>query len=171
MAGVAYQASIHKAFVNEVLEVENKEKFAKVIKENPEVAGIISFQQSEEAKIILSGNFAICKWLYLADETSKAHDFANKDERNKTVAQTVRANVSAYNNVVSALENESDEAYKAVYKKLKLAFEDYFSITAENGLSEYYGDKYTKLADKITSKKKKAKAEKQKAKEEEKANQ
>lgn len=166
MAGVMYQASIHKAFVSEVLEAENKDKLKKVLKEHPEIAGCISFQQSDEAKTILDGNLAICKLLYLSDETGELYDFANKDERNKSVAQTVRANVSAYNNIDSALALETDEEYKAVYKKLKKSFEDYFAITAERGLAEYYGNKYTDIADRITEEKKKAKEERKKAKEE-----
>lgn len=143
---IKYQAQIHKAFA-ENIDKEAKEKFDKLVKDNPELKDVAIFKQSHESAVISEGNFEICKHFFL-DEDS-AFDFNGKPH-GKTVAQTVKANIIAYNNFLKFEEDEEQEDYKKIYKSLIKNLDEYFSLAAESALREYYGDAYVDFAAKFT---------------------
>ena len=157
----AYQKKAHQAFVNRVLKKDDAADLEKVYEAFPQFKGRLSINY-DEPKIMAGDNIGICEYLYIKDETSKAHDFAEKDTRNKTVAQTVRANIVAYRQIVKneAAESEDSE-YKAIYSALKKQLEKYFAITAEYGMLEYYGDDYAAIAKEYENNQKEAKQKRQ----------
>lgn len=120
------------------------------------------------AEVLTKTNLDICKALFVESEESGAFSF-NKP-RSKTVEQTVRANLIAYNNAKTALEEEAFDDYKYVYKTIVDALEVYFSIAAESALREYFTG-YAEFADNYTKeeeKKQAAKSAKRRKTEEEK---
>ena len=119
---IKYQLSIHKAFA-ESLDKENKEKIDNFIKENPELKDVAVFKQSSESVAISSGNFEICKFFFLNEDNG--FDFSGEPHL-KSVAQTVRANITAYNNFVTFEKEEEQADYKKIYKALIKKLNDYF---------------------------------------------
>ena len=149
---IKYQLSIHKAFA-ESLDKENKEKFDNFIKENPELKDVAVFKQSSESVAISSGNFEICKFFFLNEDNG--FDFSGEPHL-KSVAQTVRANITAYNNFVTFEKEEEQADYKKIYKALIKKLNDYFELAAESALRQYYGDSYISFADDYTKSKAKS---------------
>lgn len=144
--------SIHKAFA-EILDKEAKEKFDKLVKENPELKDVAVFKQSPESVAISSGNFEICKFFFLNEDNG--FDFGGSPHW-KSVAQTVRANITAYNNFVTFEKEEEQADYKKIYKALVKKLDDYFALAAESALREFYGDSYISFADDYTKSKAKS---------------
>lgn len=149
---IKYQLSIHKAFA-ESLDKENKEKFDNFIKENPELKDVAVFKQSSESVAISSGNFEICKFFFLNEDNG--FDFSGEPHL-KSVAQTVRANITAYNNFVTFEKEEEQADYKKIYKALIKKLNDYFELAAESALRQYYGDDYINFAEDYTKSKAKS---------------
>ena len=149
---IKYQLSIHKAFA-ESLDKENKEKFDNFIKENPELKDVAVFKQSSESVAISSGNFEICKFFFLNEDNG--FDFSGEPHL-KSVAQTVRANITAYNNFVTFEKEEEQADYKKIYKALIKKLNDYFELAAESALRQFYGDSYISFADDYTKSKAKS---------------
>lgn len=149
---IKYQLSIHKAFA-EYLDKENKEKFDNLVKENPELKDVAVFKQSAESVAISSGNFEICKFFFLNEDNG--FDFSGEPHW-KSVAQTVRANITAYNNFVAFEEDEEQADYKKIYKALIKKLDEYFALAAESALRQYYGDDYINFADDYTKRKAKS---------------
>ena len=146
------QDKMHKAFA-ESIDKELKEKFDKMVEGNPELKNIAAFKQSAESVAISSGNFEICKFFFLNEDN--AFDFSGKPHW-KSVAQTVRANVTAYNNFVTFEEDEEQGDFKKIYKALIKKLDDYFALAAESALREYYGDSYISFADDYAKRKAKS---------------
>lgn len=137
------QDKMHKAFA-ESLDKELKEKFDKLVEGNPELKDIAVFKQSPESVAISSGNFEICKFFFLNEDN--AFDFSGSPHW-KSVAQTVRANITAYNNFVAFEEDEEQADYKKIYKALIKKLDEYFALAAESALRQFYGDDYISFAD------------------------
>lgn len=146
------QDKMHKAFA-ESLDKEFKEKFDKLVEGNPELKDIAAFKQSPESVAISSGNFEICKFFFLNEDN--AFDFSGSPHW-KSVAQTVRANITAYNNFVAFEEDEEQADYKKIYKALIKKLDDYFALAAESALRQFYGDSYISFADDYTKSKAKS---------------
>lgn len=146
------QDKMHKAFA-ESLDKEFKEKFDKLVEGNPELKNIAAFKQSPESVAISSGNFEICKFFFLNEDN--AFDFSGSPHW-KSVAQTVRANITAYNNFVAFEEDEEQADYKKIYKALIKKLDDYFALAAESALRQFYGDSYISFADDYTKSKAKS---------------
>lgn len=140
---------IHKAFA-ESIDKETKEKFDKMVEGNPELKDVAAFKQSPESVAISSGNFEICKFFFLNEDNG--FDFSGSPHL-KSVAQTVRANITAYNNFVTFEKEEEQADYKKIYKALIKKLDEYFSLAAESALREYYGDSYISFAEKFTEEK------------------
>lgn len=140
---------IHKAFA-EIIDKEKKEKFDKLAKENPELKNLAAFKQSPESVAISSGNFEICKFFFLNEDN--AFDFSGSPHW-KSVAQTVRANITAYNNFVAFEKDEEEADYKKIYKTLIKKLDEYFALAAESALRQFYGDTYISFAEKFTEEK------------------
>ena len=145
---IKYQAQIHKAY-SELIDEDAKAKAIEALeglkKTYPNVQ--LAFQPSPLAKVLTKTNREICKALFVDSEESDAFSF-NKP-RSKTVEQTVRANLIAYNNAKTALEEEAFDDYKYVYQTIVDALEVYFSIAAESALREYFTG-YAEFADNYT---------------------
>lgn len=166
---IKYQAKIHKAY-SEFIDKKDKAKALEVLEElkknHPDIP--LAYQPSPLAKVLTESNLEICKALFVDSEESKAFSF-NKP-RSKTVEQTVRANLIAYNNAKTALEEEAFDDYRYVYTTIVDALEVYFSIAAESALREYFtgyaefADNFTKEEEKIQAKRmvKKHKTEEEK---------
>lgn len=155
---IKYQSQIHKAFADS-LDKEAKEKFDLLIEANPELANVADFKQSPEAAAISSSNLDICKYFFFDEE--KPFRFSGDKERVKTVAQTVRANIVAYNNFVTfekAEEEDKQEDFKKIYKSLIKNLDEYFSIAAEYALREKYGESYIDFAETFTKEEEKRQA-------------
>lgn len=146
------QDKMHKAFA-ESLDKEFKEKFDKLVEGNPELKNIAAFKQSPESVAISSGNFEICKFFFLNEDN--AFDFSGSPHW-KSVAQTVRANITAYNNFVAFEEDEEQADYKKIYKALIKKLDEYFALAAESALRQFYGDSYISFADDYTKRKAKS---------------
>lgn len=146
------QDKMHKAFA-ESLDKEAKEKFDKLAKENPELKNLAAFKQTPESAAISSGNFEICKFFFLNEDNG--FDFSGEPHL-KSVAQTVRANITAYNNFVTFEKEEEQADYKKIYKTLIKKLDEYFALAAESALREYYGDSYISFADDYTKSKAKS---------------
>lgn len=145
---IKYQAKIHKAY-SELIDKEAKAEAIEALeglkKTYPNVQ--LAFQPSPLAEVLTKTNREICKALFVDSEESGAFSF-NKP-RSKTVEQTVRANLIAYNNAKTALEEEAFDDYKYVYITIVDALEVYFSIAAESALREYFTG-YAEFADNYT---------------------
>ena len=146
------QDKMHKAFA-ESLDKEAKEKFDKLAKENPELKNLAAFKQTPESAAISSGNFEICKFFFLNEDNG--FDFSGEPHL-KSVAQTVRVNITAYNNFVTFEKEEEQADYKKIYKTLIKKLDEYFALAAESALREYYGDSYISFADDYTKSKTKS---------------
>ncbi len=154
---IKYQAQIHKAFADSI-DKEAKEKFDLLIEANPELANVAVFKQSHEAAVISSSNYEICKQMFLDED--KAFSFSGAKPHRKNVKQTAKANLVAYNNFVTFLEDEDEgqEEYKKIYRALIKNLDEYFSLAAENALEDYYGDKYIEFAENFTEEEEKRQA-------------
>lgn len=154
---IKYQAKIHKAY-SELIDKEAKAEAIEALeglkKTYPNVQ--LAFQPSPLAQVLTKTNREICKALFVDSEESDAFSF-NKP-RSKTVEQAVRANLTAYNNAKTALDEEAFDDYKYVYKTIVDAYEVYFSIAAESALREYFTD-YAEFADNYTKEEEKRQAE------------
>lgn len=155
---IKYQAQIHKAY-SELIDEEDKAKALEVLEElkknHPNIP--LAYQPSPLAEVLTKTNREICKALFVDSEESDAFSF-NKP-RSKTVEQTVRANLIAYNNAKTALEEEAFDDYKYVYITIVDALEVYFSLAAESALREYFTG-YAEFADNYTKEEEKKQAEK-----------
>lgn len=155
---IKYQAKIHKEY-SEFIDKEDKAKALEVLEElkknHPDIS--LAYQPSPLAKVLTESNLEICKALFVDSEESGAFSF-NKP-RSKTVEQTVRANLIAYNNAKTALEEETFDDYKYVYQTIVDAYEVYFSIAAESALREYFTG-YAEFADNLTKDEEKKQAAK-----------
>lgn len=151
---IKYQAQIHKAFA-ETIDKEAKEKFDKLVESNPELKDVVVFNHSKESAAISDSNIEICKFFFLNEDS--AFDFSGKPHL-KSVAQTVRANITAYNNFVTFEDEEEQADYKKIYKALIKKLDDYFALAAESALRQYYGDDYISFAEQLTEEKEKQQA-------------
>ena len=153
---IKYQAKIHKEY-SELIDKEAKAEAIEALeglkKTYPNVQ--LAFQPSPLAEVLTKTNREICKALFVDSEESGAFSF-NKP-RSKTVEQTVRANLTAYNNAKTALDEEAFDDYKYVYKTIVDAYEVYFSIAAESALREYFTG-YAEFADNFTKEEEKRQA-------------
>ena len=152
---IKYQAQIHKAFADSI-DKEAKEKFDLLIEANPELANVADFKQSPEAAVVSSSNLKICKHFFLDEKN--AFSFSNDKERRKNVAQTVKANIVAYNNFVDFAGHEKEEDFKKIYKSLIKNLDEYFSLVAEFALREKYGESYIDFAETFTKEEEKRQA-------------
>ena len=154
---IKYQAKIHKEY-SELIDKEKKAEALKALEElkktHPNIP--LAYQPTPLARVLTKSNVEICKALFVDSAESKAFGF-NKP-RSKTVEQTVRANLTAYNNAKTALDEESFDDYKYVYQTIVDAYEVYFSIAAESALREYFTD-YAEFADNFTKEEEKRQAE------------
>lgn len=154
---INYQAKIHKAY-SELIDKEDKAKALEVLEElkknYPNIS--LAYQPSPLAEVLTKTNREICKALFVDSEESNAFSF-NKP-RSKTVEQTVRANLTAYNNAKTALDEETFDDYRYVYQTIVDAYEVYFSIAAESALREYFTG-YAEFADNFTKEEEKRQAE------------
>lgn len=154
---IKYQAKIHKAY-SELIDKEAKDEANKALEElkqsHPNLQ--LAFKPSPLAEVLTKTNREICKALFVDSEEPNAFSF-NKP-RSKTVEQTVRANLTAYNNAKTALEEEAFDDYKYVYITIVDALEVYFSIAAESALREYFTG-YAEFADNFTKEEEKRQAE------------
>lgn len=145
---IKYQAKIHKEY-SELIDKEAKAEANKALEElkqsHPNVQ--LAFKPSPLAEVLTKTNREICKALFVDSEESDAFSF-NKP-RSKTVEQTVRANLTAYNNAKTALDEETFDDYRYVYQTILDAYEVYFSIAAESALREYFTG-YAEFADNLT---------------------
>lgn len=146
------QDKMHKAFAA-IIDKEAKEKFDKLVEGNPELKNVAAFKQSPESVAISSGNFEICKFFFLNEDNG--FDFSGSPHW-KSVAQTVRANITAYNNFVTFEKEEEQDDFKKIYKALIKKLDDYFALAAESALRQYYGDSYISFADDYTKSKAKS---------------
>ncbi|RGV39959.1 hypothetical protein, partial [Collinsella sp. AF14-35] len=156
-ARATYQATIHKKyaeFIDEEAKAEANEVLEGLKKTHPNVP--LVFKPSPLAEVLTKTNREICKALFVDSEESSAFSF-NKP-RSKTVEQTVRANLIAYNNAKTALKEEAFDDYKYVYKTIVDALEVYFSIAAESALREYFTG-YAEFADNLTKEEEQKQAE------------
>lgn len=154
---IKYQSKIHmeySKFIDKEAKAKALEVLEEVKKNHPNIP--LAYQPSPLAKVLTESNLEICKALFVDSEESKAFSF-NKP-RSKTVEQTVRANLTAYNNAKTALEEEAFDDYKYVYKTIVDALEVYFSIAAESALREYFTG-YAEFADNFTKEEEKRQAE------------
>lgn len=153
---IKYQAKIHEEY-SELIDKEDKAKALEVLEElkknHPDIP--LAYQPSPLAKVLTESNLEICKALFVDSEESGAFSF-NKP-RSKTVEQTVRANLIAYNNAKTALEEETFDDYRYVYQTIVDAYEVYFSIAAESALREYFTG-YAEFADNYTKEEEKRQA-------------
>lgn len=154
---IKYQAKIHKEY-SEFIDREDKAKALEVLEElkknHPNIP--LAYQPTPLARVLTKSNVEICKALFVNSAESKAFSF-NKP-RSKTVEQTVRANLTAYNNAKTALEEEGFDDYRYVYQTIVDAYEVYFSIAAESALREYFTG-YAEFADNYTKEEEKRQAE------------
>ncbi len=154
---IKYQAKIHKAY-SELIDKEAKAEAIEALeglkKSYPNVQ--LAFKPSPLAEVLTKTNREICKALFVDSEESNAFSFDKP--RSKTVEQTVRANLTAYNNAKTALDEEAFADYKYVYQTIVDAYEVYFSIAAESALREYFTD-YADFADNFTKEEEKKQAE------------
>ena len=154
---INYQAKIHKAY-SEIIDKEAKAEAIEALeglkKSYPNVQ--LAFKPSPLAEVLTKTNREICKALFVDSEESDAFSF-NKP-RSKTVEQTVRANLTAYNNAKTALDEEVFADYRYVYQTIVDAYEVYFSIAAESALREYFTG-YAEFADNYTKEEEKKQAE------------
>lgn len=153
---IKYQAKIHKEY-SEFIDKDSKAKALEVLEElkktHPNIS--LAYQPSPLAEVLTKTNREICKALFVDSEESDAFSF-NKP-RSKTVEQTVRANLTAYNNAKTALDEEAFDDYKYVYQTIVDALEVYFSIAAESALREYFTG-YAEFADNYTKEEEKKQA-------------
>lgn len=154
---IKYQKKIHKEY-SEFIDKEDKAKALEVLEElkktHPNIS--LAYQPSPLAEVLTKTNREICKALFVDSEESNAFSF-NKP-RSKTVEQTVRANLTAYNNAKTALDEETFDDYRYVYQTIVDAYEVYFSIAAESALREYFTG-YAEFADKLTKEEEQKQAE------------
>lgn len=154
---IKYQAKIHKEY-SELIDKEAKAEANKALEElkqsHPNLQ--LAFKPSPLAEVLTKTNREICKALFVDSEESNAFSF-NKP-RSKTVEQTVRANLTAYNNAKTALDEETFDDYRYVYQTIVDAYEVYFSIAAESALREYFTG-YAEFADNFTKEEEKRQAE------------
>lgn len=154
---IKYQKKIHKEY-SELIDKEAKAEAIEALeglkKTYPNVQ--LAFQPSPLAEVLTKTNREICKALFVDSEESNAFSF-NKP-RSKTVEQTVRANLTAYNNAKTALDEETFDDYRYVYQTIVDAYEVYFSIAAESALREYFTG-YAEFADNFTKEEEKRQAE------------
>lgn len=107
---------------------------------NPTFNRKVSVSSSEEAQAIRNGDVAICEYFCVKSDLKEAFEFSTP--RAKSVAQTVRANVIAYKNILSTQSYEEDSRYEKAYKSLRSAYDKYFAIAAEDVLEDVYGDEF-----------------------------
>lgn len=144
--------ALHKAWAIEV-DSQAKADFEVVEKANPTVR--MAFVPTKEAEAIRNGAVAICQYFYIDSDDADSVTFSN-DLHDKTVKQTVRANLTAYKNVCEAEKAESLEDYKKIYSSLKSKFEEYFALASEDALIAFYGDEYKRFAEEYTESHKRA---------------
>ena len=133
---IKQQDRIHKAWAEKLLE-EERAIYNEILEERPD-APIAFKPKNKDAAAIEAGNFEICKHFCVDGETKDAFEFSNP--RTKTVSETVAANVTAYEGIVSAIAEEDDEEFKKIYKNLKSEYEKYFKLAADLILAEYYSE-------------------------------
>lgn len=149
---IKYQQQIHEGFA-EKLDDKAKTEFQQIIEAYPEMAERLEFKPSDDAEAIAEGNLEICEHFFLKQDVGDDVEFSTP--HSKTVTQTVRANVTAYKAVSTALEQEQVEEYAKIYASLKKTYEEYFSLVAEDFLEAVYGEQYTQYRDTKTAELKK----------------
>lgn len=159
-----YQAKVFKAYADK-LEEEASKKFEEAIKDNPELKKYVMVKSNPMAVALREGAYAVCEYFYKEDEQKDENSFSNKDDRKKTVRETVITNLKAYKQIKRIAEDEIQEDYKNIYKTMIEAFNKYFIITAESTMNHRYTD-YKEFAVKFreeeSKKQKKAKAKRDK---------
>lgn len=142
---VKYQQRIHEAFAKSLcVDAEEKYKeFCEKYKMYPQLlesADVSSFMP-EDAAAIATSNMAICEYFAITCEEETGITFS-KGEHFKTVAQTVRANLTYYKNLLQFIKDEKEEKYAKIYKAIKTKVEAYFETAAEDVLIDVYGEQY-----------------------------
>lgn len=138
---------LYRAFADHLDEKQKEEleafeaSVAEFRAKNPTFNRKISVSSSEEAQAIRSGDVSICEFFCLESDLKDGLEFSTPHA--KSVAQTVRANVTAYKSILLALDEETNEDYKKVYKSLKSAYDKYFALAAEDVLEDVYGEEFT----------------------------
>lgn len=142
MAAIKYQQRIHEAFAKEIAG-NPAEEMKKAVEQFPNLKGRVSeidFMKPEAAAIATS-NMAICEYFAITCEEETGITFS-KGEHFKTVAQTVRANLAYYKNLLQFIKDEKEEKYAKIYKAIKTKVEAYFETAAEDILMDVYGEQY-----------------------------
>ena len=152
-----YQAKIHKLW-GAKLDGDSKSKsveaYKKAIEQFPQLKGVVSPQQfrSSDVTALCGDNISICKYYCMSNE-----DTANELEKDfpenlpRTLIQTVRANIIAYNNVMDNAERDTDK-YRPLYKNIAKAYDKYFAQAAEDVLEGVFGEQYTNFVAEQTKK-------------------
>lgn len=146
---------LYKAFANH-LDEERKKTYKELVAENPQIAEVAVFQSSPEVQAIRSGDVSICEHFALKSDLKEGLEFSVP--HSKSVTQTVRANIAAYNNILAALKEEKKPEYLKVYKSLKSAYDKYFALASEEVLEDVYGTEFTSFKADYEAKHSKAKA-------------
>lgn len=139
---IKYQQRIHEAFAKEIAG-NPAEEMKKAVEQFPNLKGRVSeidFMKPEAAAIATS-NMAICEYFAITCEEETGITFS-KGEHFKTVAQTVRANLTYYKNLLQFIKDEKEEKYAKIYKAIKTKVEAYFETAAEDILMDVYGEQY-----------------------------
>lgn len=148
MQAIKYQDRIHAAFADEVILKDALEEFKRMQEQFPNLKLKPDAIDNKEADALKGGNVSICRHFVMETEEGKALDFDSPHV--KDVAQTVRANVNYYNNLTQFLKDEKEEGYAKIYSALQKKLDEYFSLAAEDILTDVYGETYTAFRDKFT---------------------
>lgn len=142
---IKYQQRIHEAFAKEIAG-NPAEEMKKAVEQFPNLKGRVSeidFMKPEAAAIATS-NMAICEYFAITCEEETGITFS-KGEHFKTVAQTVRANLTYYKNLLQFIRDEKEDDYSKIYKAIKTKLDAYFERAAEDILNDVYGERYAKF--------------------------
>ena len=164
MQAIKYQDRIHAAFADKVVLKDTLEEFKRMQEQFPNLKLKANAIDNEEADALKSGNVSICRHFVMETEEGKALEFNSPHV--KDVAQTVRANVSYYNNLTQFLKDEKEEGYVKIYSALQKKLDEYFSLAAEDILADVYGETYTAFRDKFTADEEKRQEDRLKARKE-----
>lgn len=164
-AAIKYQQQIHKAFAKEqAKDAPSSEEFyselqKQILEEHPEAAALLKMpkgvknQLSPELAAIADSNEELCKYFYCSTNIpfdDKALSPANAYSSAFSSAEVVKAYYDTLNTSRILLEEEVDETYRKVHKRVVDALETYFSNVAEYVLNEYYGNEYKVFVKKFT---------------------
>ena len=133
-----YQQRIHKAFaehLNKDAKKKAAERLEELRKQFPELAQRVNETDfyADGVMPISTDNITICE--YFSRDTPH-----------------IGPNVQAYRTIERYAKTETNPEYKKVYKALMSAYKKYFSLAAEDTLTDYYGDTYKDFVAKESAK-------------------